>query len=118
MNAHFYEPKYRDGKIVAFADVDVSNGVIVKGFRLIQGDRGLFGAVPSRAFQAEGRTRYYAQVTFSSGEVRDRFMAELLEAYQLWEKTRRDAKSSHAPADELVEGSDARVDLPEAPLAQ
>jgi DNA-binding cell septation regulator SpoVG len=92
MNATFYEPKYRDGKIVAFADVDVADGVIVRGFRLIRGERGLFATVPSRAFQADGRTRYYAQVGFSSNEVRDRFLSRLLEAYQQWEKKKQEEK--------------------------
>jgi DNA-binding cell septation regulator SpoVG len=92
MNATFYEPKYRDGKIVAFADVDVANGVIVRGFRLVRGERGLFATVPSRAFQAEGRTRYYAQVSFSSTEVREHFLARLLEAYQQWEKQKGEEK--------------------------
>lgn len=118
MNANFYEPKYRDGKILAFADVDVANGVIVKGFRLVRGERGLFAAVPSRAFQVDGRKRYYAQVAFSSTEVRDRFLARLLEAYLEWEKKRKEEKPSHAPADELVERGDARVDLLQAPLAE
>jgi DNA-binding cell septation regulator SpoVG len=92
MNATFYEPRYRDGKILAFADVDVADGVIVRGFRLVRGERGLFATVPSRAFQADGRTRYYAQVSFSSSEVRERFLAQLLEAYEQWEKQKRDEK--------------------------
>ena len=32
MDANFYEPKYPGGKILAFADVAVTEGVIVKGF--------------------------------------------------------------------------------------
>ena len=34
------------GKIVAFFDLDC-NGIIVKGFKLIQGENGMFVGVPS-----------------------------------------------------------------------
>jgi DNA-binding cell septation regulator SpoVG len=107
MDASFYEPKYKkDGKIVAFADVDVADGIIVKGFRVMRGEKGLFASVPSKSFTVEGRTRYAPQVQFASPDLRTRFLAGLLDAYQKWEDGRSSAEagtSSHPPADELVE---------------
>jgi DNA-binding cell septation regulator SpoVG len=107
MNASFYEPKYKkDGKIVAFADVDVAGGIIVKGFRVMRGQNGLFASVPSKSFTVEGRTRYAPQVLFASPDLRARFLGTLLDVYRKWEESRSSAdesRSSHAPADELLE---------------
>jgi len=107
MDANFYEPRYnKDGKILAFADVDVADGIIVRGFRVMRGQKGLFASVPSKSFTIEGRTRYAPQVLFASPDLRTRFLAGLLDAYQKWEDGRTGAEasgSSHPPADELVE---------------
>ncbi len=107
MDASFYEPKYKkDGKIVAFADVNVADGIIVRGFRVIRGAKGLFASVPTKSFTVEGRTRYMPQVVFVNPDLRTRFLSGLLDAYQHWEGGRSGADasaSSHPPADELVE---------------
>jgi DNA-binding cell septation regulator SpoVG len=107
MDASFYEPKYKkDGKIVALADVDIADGIIVKGFRVIRGEKGLFASVPTKSFMVEGRTRYMPQVAFANPDRRTRFLAGLLDAYQKWEEGRSGVEvgtSSHPPADELVE---------------
>lgn len=105
MEVSFYEPKFKDGKILAFADVDVANGVIIKGFRVIRGERGLFAAVPSRPVTVEGQRRYFNQVDFSSSELKETFLSRLLAEYGKWEKSRSSGEpaASHAPANELVE---------------
>lgn len=107
LGATFYEPRYKDGKIVALADVALAGGIIVKGFRVLRGERGLTAAVPSRPFTVQGRTRYYNQVVFSSPDLRKRFLSYLVNAYELWEKDRQGQEAggpdSHPPADELVE---------------
>lgn len=111
MDTSFYLPKTKDGKIVAFADIDVAHGIIVKGFRIVRSDEGLFAAVPSRSFTVEGKTRWIPQVAFSSPELRQRFLAELLDDYHRWEQERDrspqggngEPEASHSPADELVE---------------
>jgi DNA-binding cell septation regulator SpoVG len=106
MDVNFYEPKFKDGKILAFADVDVANGVIIKGFRVIRGERGVFAAVPSRPVVVEGQRRYFNQVSFSSTEIKERFLSRLLAEYGKWKESRSGAEEtvpSHAPANELVE---------------
>lgn len=113
MNASFYLPKTKEGKIVAFADVDLANGIIVKGFRIVRSDDGLFAAVPSRSFTAQGKTKWLPQVVFSNGELRKQFLSALLDDYQRWErepvrasggeKPGSEPPASHPPANELVE---------------
>ena len=94
METSFHEPRYKDGKTVALVDVEVAEGVVVKGFRVVKGDKGLFAMVPSKSVQVQGETRYYKQVTFASLEIRDRFLGELLEAYRRWEKDDREGFTS------------------------
>lgn len=105
MNVSFQEPKYKkEGKILAFADVDVGGGVIVKGFRVARGENGLFASVPSKSFVVGGQTRYVPQVLFASQERRAQFLEGLLDAYRKWEEGRSaTVDRSHPPADELVE---------------
>ena len=88
MDAVFRPSRFKDGKILAFADVDVASGVIVRGFRIVRKDGVTFAAVPSRGVSAGGATRYYPQVSFASTEIRDRFLGRLLEAYGRWTKDR------------------------------
>jgi len=107
MDASFYEPRYnKEGKIVALADVDISDGIIVKGFRVMRGEKGLFASVPTKSFMVDGSTRYMPQVVFANPDRRARFLTGLLDAYQKWNEGRSGAEAgpgSHPPADELVE---------------
>jgi DNA-binding cell septation regulator SpoVG len=74
------------GKIRAIADVVVSRGMIVRGFKIVEKDGDLFVAVPSRDFMADGQRRFYNLVLFSDDEVRKRFQTELLEDYEKWKQ--------------------------------
>lgn len=89
MDTSFYEPRYKDGKVLALVDVEVTEGVIVKGFRVVKGDKGLFASVPAKSVQVQGETRYYHQVTFASPEIRSRFLGAILEDYARWEKEKQ-----------------------------
>ncbi len=82
MEAKFYEPKYKDGKIVAFADIDLSEGITIRGFRVISGANGLFAAVPSKPVTVDGQTQYMKQVVFDTNEHREEFLAKLLHDYR------------------------------------
>lgn len=88
MEARFYEPKNKTSKIVAFADVNLKGGITIKGFRIVNGDNGLFSAVPSRPVNVDGDTRYLNQVEFDSDKIREEFLTKLLEDYQLWNRAR------------------------------
>ncbi len=107
MNINFYEPRYnKEGKIVALADVDIADGIIVKGFRVIRGEKGLFASVPTKSFAVEGRTRFMPQVVFANPTLRSQFLEALLDAYRKWSENRRETEAgepSHPPANELVE---------------
>ncbi len=88
MVAKFYEPKYKDGKIVAFADLDLAEGITIRGFRVINGANGLFAAVPSRPVTVDGQTQYMKQVVFDTNDHRDEFLAKLLLDYEAWRQNR------------------------------
>lgn len=86
MEARFYEPKYKNSKIVAFADVRLSEGITIKGFRVIDGDKGLFAAVPQKAVTVDGKTQYFKQVFFDTNDRREEFLAKLVSDYEAWRR--------------------------------
>ena len=86
MKVEFSAPRGRDTKILAFADVTIADGVIVRGFRVSDGVNGVFAAVPTKAVETNGETRYWNQVAFESPEIKERFLAELLESYWKWKR--------------------------------
>jgi len=88
MEAKFYEPKYKDGKIVAFADIDLAEGITIRGFRVINGANGLFAAVPSKPVTVDGQTQYMKQVVFDTNDHREEFLAKLLHDYEAWAHNR------------------------------
>ena len=88
MEAIFYEPKFKDGKIVAFADVEIAEGITLKGFRVVNGTKGLFASVPQKPVSVDGQTRYLNQIVFAKKSAREQFLSNLLEAYREWEATR------------------------------
>jgi len=94
MEAKFYEPKYKDGKIVAFADIDLAEGMTIRGFRVIDGANGLFAAVPSKSVTVDGQTKYVKQVVFDTNEHREEFLAKLLNDYQSWTQNRAAAANT------------------------
>ena len=101
MKVDFSPPKTRDTKILAFADVTLSEGIVVRGFRVTDGTNGVFAAVPSKPITVNGEKRFWNQVAFTSNEIRDRFLAELLEDYYRWSKNeveQASAREGKAPA--------------------
>jgi DNA-binding cell septation regulator SpoVG len=94
MEVCFYPRKQKEGKILAFADVVVADGITVRGFRVVDGDKGLFAAVPSRSFTVDGKPRFANQVVFATQEIRDRFLSELLESYYQWQQAEGSAEGA------------------------
>lgn len=84
LRATFHEWSQKGSRIVAFADVDVAEGVIVRGFKVIRGQNGLFAAVPTKARTVNGETRYVNQVLFGDPDRRKRFLDGVLGAYRRW----------------------------------
>lgn len=100
MDAKFYEPKNRDTKIVAFVDVEVVDGITVKGFRVVRGGDGLFIGLPQREYKVDGLPRYVNQVVFRDTTLREQFTSELMTAYERWaggETANPGAEASPAP---------------------
>jgi DNA-binding cell septation regulator SpoVG len=100
MEITYAPPKFTDGKVVALVDVELVDGIVVRGFRIVKGNDGPFAAVPSRSYEADdGQTKWYPLVLFSSPELKERFQSELLEGYQQWNKTRDsgDGRDENAP---------------------
>jgi DNA-binding cell septation regulator SpoVG len=107
MKASFTLPKTTAGTILALAEVELVDGIIVKGFRILRKDAGIVAAVPSRSFTVAGKTQWMNQVAFESSEVRKRFLETLVDEYHRWQRRRERAPekagTSHSPTDELVE---------------
>lgn len=93
MEVTFYPSKQKEGKIVAFADVVVAEGIIVRGFRIVDGSNGMFACVPSRSYTLDGKPRFANQVRFSTQEIRDRFLSDLLECFYRWYESQTGAES-------------------------
>jgi DNA-binding cell septation regulator SpoVG len=106
MEATFYPTRNKEGKILAFAAVEITDGIVVRGFRIVNGSKGVFAAVPSQGGSNDGKPKYYNQVAFADSEHRDRFLAELLEEYYRWLKTRDSMEQG--PVVELNEGNSGR----------
>ena len=84
MDAKFYETNLRDSKILDFAEVEVADGITVKGFRVVRSGESLFIGLPSREFKVDGVSHYANQIVFRDSTRRDQFTAELLQAYERW----------------------------------
>jgi len=93
MQVTFFPRKHKDGKIVAFADVVVTEGITVRGFRVVDGENGLFAAVPSKPYTVDGETRFANQVVFSTMQLREQFLSELLDGYHQWKETQEEAET-------------------------
>lgn len=74
------------GKIRATVDVQTSEGFIIRGFKVVEGDNGLFVAMPSE----KTRTGKYVDLV----RIDDRSLKEMLEALVLDAYRKKLAKSS------------------------
>ena len=93
MKPTFFETKMAGSKTLAYADVDVAEGIVVRGFRIINGVNGLFASVPTKPYTVNGETRFARQVVFSDPNVRERFLGAVLDAYKKWKLLSDDSPS-------------------------
>ena len=67
-----------NSKVKAFFDIKTEEGIIIKGFKIIEGTNGLFASVPSTKAKDE---KYYDDVVFPSKEMKEKLNEMALEAY-------------------------------------
>jgi len=69
----------KDGAIKAFVDVSINDALLIKGFRVVSGPRGLFVTMPQEKGKNE---RWYNTVHCLSNDIRAFVADRVLEAYQ------------------------------------
>lgn len=67
-----------DGNLKAFADVKVGDSLIIKGFSVMLGRRGVFVSMPRKAAK-DGR--WFDILTLTSDELKQEIEEKVLEAY-------------------------------------
>ncbi len=66
-------------RLKAFVDLSVNDALIIKGLRVIDGDKGLFVSMPSQLGKNE---RWYEKVQCSDKFVQGKIVRKVLQAYQ------------------------------------
>ena len=70
------------GKVKAFFDVSTKEGIVIKGFRLVEGINGLFASMPSRKGSDEqGNDKWFDTVWIESRALRDTLSQEAINEY-------------------------------------
>jgi stage V sporulation protein G len=68
-----------EGRLKAFVDLGVNDAILIKGIRIVDGQKGLFVCMP----QEQGKNeRWYEKVRCLNKEVRTRISHKVLEAYR------------------------------------
>ena len=70
--------KYDGEKTKAFFEVETEEGMVVKGFKLVEGSNGLFMCVPSEFSQKDGK--YYPRV-YIPIEFKDQLEKDAIKEY-------------------------------------
>ena len=69
-------------KVKAFASANIGGAFAIHGLRVVDGEKGLFVAMPSTSFQRDGKTEYQETFHPVSGEARKTLNDAVLEAYE------------------------------------
>ena len=69
-------------KVKAFASANIGGAFAIHGLRVVDGEKGLFIAMPSTSFQRDGKTEYQETFHPVSGEARKALNDAVLEAYE------------------------------------
>lgn len=70
--------KLNGGKTLAFFDVETDDGIILKGFRIVDGSKGKFIASPDE----KGKDGKYYETVILPKEIKDKLEKLALEEYQ------------------------------------
>jgi len=73
---HRLDPQIRN--IKAFADIEISGAILVKGLQVLDGRNGLFVSMPR---QRGKDNKWYETVRTMTPEAKDKVMSAVLEAY-------------------------------------
>ena len=69
-------------KVKAFASANIGGAFAIHGLRVVDGEKGLFVAMPSTSFQRDGKTEYQETFHPVSGEARKALNDAVLQAYE------------------------------------
>ncbi len=70
------------GKLQANAQITVAGAFVVSGFRIFQGDRGLFVREPQQVFESNNTRRYSSIVQPITREAREAIFGNILSEYR------------------------------------
>ncbi len=92
---------FEGSKVKAFASANIGGAFAIHGLRVVDGEKGLFVAMPSTSYQKDGKTEYQETFHPVSGEARKALNDAVLEAYEqkLTEEQTEDSSMSMDEAD-------------------
>ena len=69
-------------KVKAFASANIGGAFAIHGLRVVDGEKGMFVAMPSTSFQRDGKTEYQETFNPISNEARKELNDAVLQAYE------------------------------------
>ena len=93
---------FEGSKVKAFASANIGGAFAIHGLRVVDGEKGLFVAMPSTSYQKDGKTEYQETFHPVSGDARKALNDAVLEAYEqkLTEEQTEDASMGLDEAEE------------------
>ena len=73
---------YEGSKVKAFASANIGGAFAIHGLRVVDGEKGMFVAMPSTSYQKDGKTEYQETFHPVSGEARKALNDAVIEAYE------------------------------------
>ena len=73
---------FENSKVKAFASANIGGAFAIHGLRIVNGEKGMFVAMPSTSYQKDGKTEYPETFHPVSGEARKALNDAVLEAYE------------------------------------
>ena len=73
---------FENSKVKAFASANIGGAFAIHGLRIVNGEKGMFVAMPSTSYQKDGKTEYQETFHPVSGEARKALNDAVIEAYE------------------------------------
>jgi DNA-binding cell septation regulator SpoVG len=93
------------GQVRAYATIQMANGLIIKGAKVIQGKKGLFVGMPAVRKQKEGKDSWEDCIAFASEEDRKTFDETVVQVYNKRTSGAKQAKSLSGAGGSTTHGS-------------